>query len=59
MQVYNRWGELVFESANIRSGWDGIYEGIQQPLSVYVWYAEYALGDGVKHVCSGNVTLVR
>lgn len=59
MQVYNRWGELVFVSTNIHSGWDGVYQGIQQPLSVYVWYSEYVLSDGSKHVRSGNVTLVR
>lgn len=60
MHVYNRWGELVFESHDITDGWDGTYKSTAQPLSVFVYYIEYFnyCGQKMKHT-AGNVTLVR
>ncbi len=59
IRVYNRWGEEVYESNDVNEGWDGVYQGINQPLSVFVWYAEYSFIDGKKHTQAGNVTLVK
>jgi len=59
IKIYNRWGEQVFESADITESWDGVYQGRTQPLSSYVWYLEYTFNDGKKHTQTGNVTLVR
>lgn len=59
LQVYNRWGELVFESNNKLDGWDGIYKGIAQPLGVYAWTARYSFDGGETQTQSGNITLVR
>jgi len=59
VHVYNRWGEMIFESVDITEGWDGVYKGIAQPISTYVWYAEYSFTNGEKHSQAGNVTLVR
>jgi gliding motility-associated-like protein len=59
LQVYNRWGELVFESNNKLDGWNGIYKGIAQPLSVYTWVARYNYIGGKTETQSGNITLVR
>lgn len=59
MRIYNRWGELVYESTDVNDGWDGMYKGVAQPLSSYVWYAEYTFISGGKHTGTGNVTLVR
>lgn len=39
-KIYNRWGELVFETANIKEGWDGTFKGQKQPIETYVWQAE-------------------
>jgi gliding motility-associated-like protein len=60
LQVWNRWGEKIFETTDIREGWDGVYEGMAQEMGVYVWKCEYTLsGDTKGKTASGNVTLVR
>jgi gliding motility-associated-like protein len=59
-QVFNRWGEKVFETDEIGEGWDGYYKGVLQPLGVFVWKAEYQFAGLPKtKYASGNVTLVR
>ena len=62
MAIYNRWGEMVFESLNPQFGWDGTYtasEGRVQEGS-YTWKIEFktTLSDARK-VIMGHVTLVR
>lgn len=59
MGVYNRWGELVFESSDIRHGWDGYYRNEIAPIGPYVWKAEVEYVDGVEVTKTGNVTLLR
>ncbi len=36
MRIFNRWGELIYESEDIRIGWDGYYRGELSPQDVYV-----------------------
>ncbi|MCS6818506.1 MAG: PKD domain-containing protein, partial [Chitinophagales bacterium] len=36
-RVFNRWGEMLFETKNLQEGWDGTFKGSPQPLSNYVW----------------------
>jgi gliding motility-associated-like protein len=59
LQVYNRWGELVFSSSSPKSGWDGVYKDAAQPMGVYIYKLEYAFYDESVKLISGNVTLVR
>lgn len=59
LQVYNRWGELVFSSSSPKSGWDGVYKDAAQPMGVYIYKLEYAFYDESMKLISGNVTLVR
>ena len=64
MNIYNRWGQLVFHSDNIDQGWDGTSGGtVCQPDS-YVWIVNVGfLGQDI--ITQGNVkfkgtvTLVR
>ncbi|MFN8278410.1 MAG: gliding motility-associated C-terminal domain-containing protein [Chitinophagales bacterium] len=59
-QVFNRWGEKVFETTNTADGWDGTYKGVKQDLGVYVWKAVYRLtGSSERRSASGNFTLVK
>lgn len=58
-RVYNRWGNLVFETKNPDLGWDGVYNGEQQPLGVYVYEIEAVGADGAIWRKRGNVTLMR
>ncbi|MEO8760695.1 MAG: PKD domain-containing protein, partial [Bacteroidia bacterium] len=38
-RIYNRWGELVFESNDLKVGWDGMYKGTPQNIETYVYQA--------------------
>ncbi len=59
-EVYNRWGEKVYQTNDPREGWDGVFQSVQQDLGVYVWKSEYQLLGATKSkTASGNVTLVR
>lgn len=58
-KVFNRWGESVFSTTDINTGWDGTKDGEKSPAGVYVWYAEAFTFDGERIVQSGNVTLLR
>jgi gliding motility-associated-like protein len=39
-KVYNRWGQLLYQTSNVNEGWDGIFRGTKQPMETYVWIAE-------------------
>ena len=59
LRVYDRWGELVFETADQNVGWDGTFKGKLLPPAVYVFYLKAVCGDGFIISKQGNVTLVR
>jgi gliding motility-associated-like protein len=44
-KVYNRWGQLVFETKNWKQGWDGTCNGQPQQTGVYVWFLKYTDRD--------------
>jgi gliding motility-associated-like protein len=63
-RVYDRWGEMVFETLDIpvndvASGWDGTFRGKALDPGVYVWVVEATYLDGQKEVLHGNTTLIR
>ncbi len=58
LEVYNRWGELVFKSNNKTQGWDGNYKGSSAPVGVYGYRFNVTI-KGQQYVKSGNVTLIR
>lgn len=56
--VYNRWGELVFNDPNGK--WDGTYKGVKQPIGTYVFYVQARnLAHTKQYTLKGNVTLLR
>ncbi|MBS1742396.1 MAG: gliding motility-associated C-terminal domain-containing protein, partial [Bacteroidetes bacterium] len=57
--IFNRWGELVYETHDINQGWDGIYKGVKQPIGNYVWKLKGTDRKGVLKVMKGNVVLIR
>jgi len=57
--IYNRWGQKIFESNDINKGWDGTFNGQPQPMGVYVYTVEAYTYKGVKVVKNGNTTLLR
>lgn len=58
-QVFNRWGELLFETDDIRKGWDGYYRGSLSKQDVYVWKAYARFVTGEEKRLSGDLTLLR
>lgn len=58
-RIFNRWGNIVYESNNIDAGWDGTFNGKPQPFDVYVYDLEAVTNDGVIFHKTGNVTLIR
>jgi gliding motility-associated-like protein len=58
-QIYNRWGEKVFESSVAKPRWDGTYKGEPQPAGVYSYYGILTLRSGKTVARKGTVTLIR
>jgi gliding motility-associated-like protein len=42
MKIYNKWGELIFESNDLNSGWDGTYGGVLCPDGIYSYEIKYS-----------------
>jgi gliding motility-associated-like protein len=40
LRVFNRWGDLVFQTTNFEEGWDGNFKGKEQVQGIYVYYVE-------------------
>ncbi|MES2616841.1 MAG: PKD domain-containing protein [Bacteroidota bacterium] len=59
MQVYNRWGELVFETKNVRGGWDGQLNGQACPEGIYLCVIKAMPYGGSMRIYKTTVTLLR
>ncbi len=57
--IFDRWGNKVFESDNPAIGWDGHYRGDAMDMGTYVWYMKATLKDGSTIEKKGNVALIR
>lgn len=59
LQIFNRWGELIFESFDPLIGWDGYYRDKLCQQDVYVWKVKVKFSDGRVVSQAGDVTLLR
>lgn len=59
MQVFNRWGRMVYDGKGSTSGWDGKYKDKELPSDAYPYVIELLTPSGTKKVIKGNVTLLR
>lgn len=60
MQIFNRWGLLVFESRVADGqGWDGRFNGQEQPMGVYVYVVYTTYINGHEEQYTGHVALIR
>ena len=60
MNIYDRWGVLIFQTTSIDGrGWDGKFNNVDQPDGVYVYMIDATFIDGQKEHHQGNVTLLR
>lgn len=57
-RIYNRYGELIFETSTPGKGWNGRWKGLDQPPGTYVWMLTYDMNNR-KRVFKGTTVLLR
>ena len=58
-RIFNRYGEMVFESSDQRIGWDGTFKNREENPGVFTWTLQYTFVDGHFGTQKGNTTLIR
>jgi len=58
-RVYNRNGQLVFETKDWTRKWNGTIKGNPQPVGAYVWMLDYTDAAGKKVSLKGTTALIR
>ena len=58
LQIFNKWGEQIFETNDIQRGWDGYYRGVLSKEDVYAWKASVTFSNGTSKIMTGDLTLI-
>nr|MBA2249524.1 gliding motility-associated C-terminal domain-containing protein [Chitinophagaceae bacterium] len=63
-RIFNRWGEVIFEKANINAneasqGWDGTFKGQKLPPDVFVYTMDVVCENNTLLIFKGNVALIQ
>ena len=58
LEIYNRWGELIFISEDVNKGWNGYVDGELVKQDVYIWRVTATFTDGKPLIKAGDVTLL-
>lgn len=58
-RVFNRWGQLVYDTHDLKKGWDGTFKGMPQPAQSYVWMVEGVGQDETLIQKKGAAVLIR
>ena len=59
MNIYSRWGQVIFTSSDMTKGWDGLVNRLEQPSGAYVWQIEYTTKSGQTRSETGTVMLIK
>lgn len=59
IEIWNRWGQIVYNSTDSTKGWDGTYKGQEAQTGVYAYLIKYTNLAGEEKIKKGNITLVR
>ncbi len=59
LQIFNRWGEMVYSGDGYKDGWDGTYKGKPLNTGVYVYRALITKNSGLTVTLQGDLTLIR
>ena len=61
MNIYSRWGELIYSTTNIESGWNGQFDnsGTEVQIGVYLYYIKTKDVFGAIHKYTGEINLIR
>lgn len=58
-QIFDRWGEKVFETDSMEDGWDGTFRGEPCEPGVYDYYLKVTCFGNIETLKKGNVTIIR
>lgn len=59
LKVYDRWGELVFQTNDLNNNWDGTYKGVPCPTDNYIFIVNGIRYNDEPFYLKGTVTLLR
>ena len=59
IEIFNRWGELVFESEDLNFAWDGKYQGADCQSGVFTWKLFYRPNNRQELLMTGHVNIIR
>jgi large repetitive protein len=58
-KIFDRWGEQLYLSNDLKSGWDGIFKGKELPPSVFIYHVHVEYPDGDSYNRKGSFTLIK
>jgi gliding motility-associated-like protein len=58
-RIFNRWGQLMYETKVAGEGWNGEFKGLLQPVGVYLWIFEGTDTDGKIFKSTGTTILIK
>ena len=58
-RIFNRWGELIYETQNTKNGWDGRFKGNPVQAQTLVWMLEAIGADNKTYKAKGSTVLIR
>ncbi|MCB0760751.1 MAG: gliding motility-associated C-terminal domain-containing protein [Flavobacteriales bacterium] len=58
LNIYSRWGDLIFTTTDIKEGWNGDVNGRRAPIGLYAYLVTVKDGKGITHNRKGTVTLL-
>jgi gliding motility-associated-like protein len=58
-RVYNRWGQLFFQTESLKKGWNGMFKNVRQEMQTLVWVLEALGADGNIYLRKGTSVLLR
>ena len=59
LEIFNRWGELIFETKDIQGGWNGTYNGVAVQSGTYTWKVTYKDLEGFDYQSVGHINVLR
>jgi gliding motility-associated-like protein len=59
LTIYNRWGQLVFQTSDPKKGWEGKVAGTLQDTGAFVWICDYHLEGSERKTERGSLMLIR
>lgn len=58
LKIFNRWGEVIYESNNVKDRWDGTYMGEKVPEGTYIYTVTAAGASGKRQSKEGRVKVI-